>query len=162
MDRERTLLPCVLAVDPGRSKCGLAVVRSDRCVLYRAVVTTGELIGTIQQVLREWHPTVLVVGGGTGSRAIVASAAQAFPDLPLALVDEQRTSEEARARFVAENPPRGWQRWIPGSLRTPDRPYDDYVAVILAEHYWQSAPVASPPEDCISDAFYRGREDTHS
>lgn len=161
MDGEHILHPCVLAVDPGHSKCGLAVVRSDLSVLYRAVVTTGELIGTVQRALREWHPVALVVGRGTGCRAIVAAALQAFPDTPLALMDEKRTSEEARARFVAENPPHGWQRWLPRALRTPDRPYDDYVAIILAEQYWQSMPVASSPEGCISE-FYRGREDTHS
>jgi hypothetical protein len=53
-------------------------------------------------------------------------------------VDESYTSEAARRRYVAENPPRGLERLLPSSLRTPSVPYDDYVAVILGERFWES------------------------
>ena len=38
-------------------------------------------------------------------------------------------------RFLRAHPERGWKRLLPPGLRSPDRPYDDFVAVILAERY---------------------------
>ena len=33
------------------------------------------------------------------------------------------------------NPPRGWRRLLPVSMQMPPEPYDDYVAVILAQRF---------------------------
>jgi hypothetical protein len=62
----------------------------------------------------------------------------AYVGLPLDIVDEFQTSMLARARFCIENPARGWRKLLPCGLRTPEQPYDDYVAVILAERWLQS------------------------
>jgi hypothetical protein len=53
--------------------------------------------------------------------------------VPLRAVDEHGTTLRARARYFTDHPPRGWRRLIPRSLQTPPEPYDDYVAVLLAE-----------------------------
>jgi len=128
----------VLAIDPGSHKCGLAVVRRDGRVLHRGVVATETLVSEVETALTQWQPIALVVGAGTGSKPLLQRLEAAAFGLPILQMDESHTSEAARARFVAENPPHGWQRLLPRSLRTPDRPYDDYVAVILAERYWQT------------------------
>ena len=128
----------VLAIDPGSHKCGLAVVCRDGTVRARSVVPAESLVESVRELLERWKPVALVVGTGTGSRPLLQRLETAAFGLPLERMEESHTSEAARVRFVAENPPRGWQRLLPRSLRTPDRPYDDYVAVILAERYWQS------------------------
>ncbi len=129
----------VLAIDPGSAKCGVAVVRQDGTVLFRAIVTADTLVEETRALLARFHPIALLVGAGTGSKPLLRALDAA--DLPLAAqrVDEAHTSEAARRRFVAENPAHGWQRLLPRSLRTPWCPYDDYVAVILAERFWHSA-----------------------
>lgn len=128
----------VLAVDPGRSKCGMAVVRRDGKVLFRAIVAAESLMAAVRTQIAQHRPRVLLVGDGTGSRLLLKALREAGLPLAIERVEEAHTSEAARARFVAENPPRGWQRLLPRSLRTPSRPYDDYVAVILAERFWQT------------------------
>ncbi len=55
---------------------------------------------------------------------------------PTVRVNEAFTSQRARARFLAENQPRGLQRLLPRSLRTPPVPVDDYAAVLLAEDFF--------------------------
>jgi RNase H-fold protein (predicted Holliday junction resolvase) len=131
-------LPVVLAVDPGRSKCGIAVVDAAGTVLYREVVTTSAATAVIQNLAESYYPVALVVGDGTGAQAVHASLTALEPSIPVIKVDERHTSEEARRLYLVNHPPRGLRRLIPSGLRVPDEPYDDYVAVILARRWWQS------------------------
>ncbi|HZO89910.1 MAG TPA: hypothetical protein VFB38_16390 [Chthonomonadaceae bacterium] len=128
----------ILAVDPGSAKCGVAVVRSDGVVLFRAIMTVDSLVEEARALVARFRPLALLVGGGTGSGTLLRALEAARLPVPVRRVDEAHTSEAARARFVAENPARGWQRLLPRSLRTPWCPYDDYVAIILAERYWNA------------------------
>lgn len=125
----------VLGVDPGRSKCGLAVVGSRSGTLARAVVARPKLAETVRALAGVLAPSVIVVGGGTGGRDAM-TVLQALPDgIPVETVDEKFSSLDAKARFFKENPPRGLRRLIPVSLQSPRVPYDDYAAVLLAERY---------------------------
>jgi len=135
----------VLAVDPGRAKCGLAVVlESGRC-LHRDVVDAERLAAEVGALLRR-HPDVerVLVGSGTGSKDARTALAAYFPDRTLETVDEHRTSERARARYLAEHRPAGWRRLLPSPLRVPETAYDDYVAVILAEDYFARRAALTP------------------
>ncbi len=133
----------LLAVDPGRAKCGLAVVtgpaqegQAPRC-LERAVVATERLTLAVADILRR-RPEVgkILIGGGTNSATLRRALEAAFPQLPLQTVDEHNTSARARQRFVQENPAPGWRRLLPSGLRSPEVPYDDYAAIMLAEDYF--------------------------
>jgi len=77
------------------------------------------------------------MGNGTGSAGLLSSIHENLPNLDFTLVDERSTSELARARFIAEEPLPLLQRMLPLGLRSPTRPYDDYVAIILAEQYFK-------------------------
>lgn len=120
----------IIAVDPGRSKCGLAIVRADGTVLLRAIVDVEAICDRVRE-----HAggagTVVVVGNGTGSARILETLRKA--GCQVEEVDETHTSELARQRYLADHPERGWRRLLPMGLRTPREPYDDYVALILAE-----------------------------
>ncbi|GIV15630.1 MAG: resolvase [Armatimonadota bacterium] len=129
----------VLGIDPGRSKVGLAVVRSDGQVLHRAVLAIDEFGQELESLCQRFRPQCIVVGGGTGFRALEALLRNLSSDVPVHVVNEAYTSEEARRRYLQENPPKGWRKLIPSWLRAPEQPYDDYVAIILAERYWREA-----------------------
>ena len=129
----------LLAVDPGRAKCGLAVVigpADPRC-LERAVVATERLTLAIADILRR-RPDIhtILIGDGTNSATLRRALETAFPHVPLQTVDEFNTSARARQRFVRENPAPGWRRLLPSGLRSPEVPYDDYAAILLAEDYF--------------------------
>lgn len=128
----------VLAVDPGRAKCGVAVVAGP--VIQRlamSVVETERLVVEVAALLRRF-PAVsrLLIGGGTGSATLRRALQEMFPQIPLEVVDEHGSSERARARYVREIPGPGWRRLLPPGLRVPEHPYDDYVALLLAEEYF--------------------------
>ena len=133
----------LLSIDPGRAKCGLAVVtgpesegRPPRC-LERAVVATERLTLAVAEILRR-RPEVrqILIGGGTNSATLRRALEATFPKTPLQTVDEYNTSARARQRFIQENPAPGWRRLLPRGLRSPEVPYDDYAAILLAEDYF--------------------------
>ncbi len=134
---ESALVPVVLAIDPGSSKCGIAVASESGEIVYRAIVATCELISLVRDLVAGYRPIQLVCGNGTGSVAILRDLMSAGLSTPITPVDESYTSEAARIRYIKENPARGLARLLPRSLRTPSVPYDDYVAIILAERFWR-------------------------
>jgi len=135
--RARTDEPCVLAVDPGRAKCGLAVV-SLRGVLEKEAVATARLAEEARTLASRHGVTHVVVGDRTTSAAAFDILSSALPGAVISRIDETGSSLEGRKRYFAENSPRGWRKLVPRGLLTPPEPYDDYVAVILAERFLQS------------------------
>jgi RNase H-fold protein (predicted Holliday junction resolvase) len=127
----------IIAVDPGRAKCGIAVVAADGKIHYRAIVPIESLLSLLNNLAAHYHPHALVIGRGTGAATLQETFSVGTFPVPIFWVDERHTSEAARRRYLAENPPRGWRRLIPRSFRFPEQPYDDYVAIILAERWWQ-------------------------
>jgi len=130
----------ILSIDPGRAKCGVAVVSGPDPVscLHKCVAETLRLTIEVRSLLTRF-PEIgrIIIGNGTGSAPLRKAIQSEFADVPVEPVDEHRSSERARARYLASTVPYGWRRLIPPALRTPDRPYDDYVAVILAEDWYQ-------------------------
>ncbi len=127
-------LPTVLAIDPGRAKCGVAVVDLTGAILHRCVISTESVDASVDELFIRFLPQVAIIGDGTGTADIVNRLATVLK-CPLHVVDEKHTSEAARDRYLKENAPKGLGRIVPPSLRVPDKPYDDYVAVILAERW---------------------------
>lgn len=128
----------LLAIDPGRHKCGLAVLHHNGEIVLRQVVATSSLPGRLREMAAADPPAAIVVGNRTGHEPVAQAARNVFPDLPLELVDEHRTSEQARVRYWQAHPPRGWRRLLPLGLQTPPVEVDDWVAVILGERYLQA------------------------
>jgi len=126
----------VLAIDPGREKCGLAVVRPGR-VLHREVVARDRLAWRVAELAGEYAVHVVVVGDATGSQEVLREVSGL--GRPVETVPERGSSLEARRRYFRDHPARGLARLIPEGLRVPPRPVDDYVAEILAERFLEKA-----------------------
>ena len=125
----------ILAVDPGREKCGVAVVNAKGEALEKDVIAVADLAARAAELAQRYDVSVIVIGDRTGADAVAEVLERALPDVETAVVDEHRSTEEARRLYFRELPPRGWRRLMPIGLQTPPRPYDDYVAVILARRY---------------------------
>ena len=138
----------VVAVDPGREKCGLAAV-SREGVLDRAIVQTADVARAVAGLASRRGAAVIVVGSRTGSGQVLAALEQAGLSLPVVTVEEHMTTLNARRRYWRENPPGCLGRLVPEGMRLPPRPIDDYAAVLLAERYLAGAAdlKISPPHD---------------
>ena len=127
----------LLAIDPGRDKCGLAVVEG-KSVLARTVVLTPRLIEAVHEWVTRYGVERIVLGNRTGAEDVRRRLAAELPMLPVILVAEQSTTLQARQRYFQDHPPRGWRRLLPVSMQLPPEPYDDYAAIVIAECYWET------------------------
>jgi RNase H-fold protein (predicted Holliday junction resolvase) len=123
----------VLAIDPGSAKCGIAVVLKDEGVAVRTIVSPSDIPDTVKLLAARFTPDVIVIGGGTGSD--MAISALSVISIPIYVVDERLSTQNARERYFKDNPPRGWRRFVPRGMLVPSQPYDDYAAVLLAEAF---------------------------
>ncbi len=126
----------IIGFDPGRDKCGIALINEDREIVFKKVVNSQSAIATIQQTIEKYQPLTLVMGNQTTAKEWEKKLREDI-NLGIVLIDEQNSSAEARIRYWDFNPPRGLQKLIPQGLRIPPDPIDDIVAVILIERYWQ-------------------------
>lgn len=129
----------IIAVDPGREKCGVAVVQPNKGVLLQDVITTGRLTIVVTNLLAEYKTQKVVIGDGTSSQEAKEKLEQIIINgekIEVVLVDEHHSTDQARKRYWEEHPPKGFMKLIPVTMQVPPRPVDDYVAVILAERYF--------------------------
>ena len=128
----------VLGLDPGTRKCGYAVVtRIDAPPLALGIVPIELLAERLREVVAATPVALAAVGRGTNAAA-VADVVRAM-GVAVELVDERETSLLARARFFADHPPRGWRRIVPRGMLLPDRPIDDYAALLIAERFLKAS-----------------------
>ena len=126
----------ILGIDPGRSKCGLAVVEGERkstSILLRKVCEIDDLKSVLREAADHYKLHLVAVGDGTNSKLVQNLVREAIPGHSILILDERDTSIRARERYWEHTPRRGWRLLLPSSLQVPPVPIDDFVAVILAE-----------------------------
>ena len=133
----------MLAIDPGSKKCGIAVVNDKVQVLTKEVIPIERLKETVEALDKEFGVDQIIVGDRTNSRSI-QQCLVSFRK-PIITVNEDKSTLEGRYRYLKENT-KGLACIIPIGLRIPKQPFDDYVAVILAERYLENNPIPSGEE----------------
>jgi len=123
----------ILGFDPGRDKCGLALVNETGTVMRQEVVRSDQALLTIEQWYAHDPIQKIVLGNQTTSKEWQATLQAKFPLLPILRVDERNSTLEARDRYWKLYPPKGLMRLIPKGMRVPPGPIDDIVAIILVE-----------------------------
>jgi RNase H-fold protein (predicted Holliday junction resolvase) len=125
----------IVAIDPGREKCGLAAMRSDGSCAWHRVVPRSEILVEVERLARDEVIETWIVGSGTGSHDLVTDLVGRFGAERVVVVDERDSTLEARGLYFEENPPRGLWRLIPRGLLCPPGAIDDYAAIVLGRRY---------------------------
>ncbi|WP_302486971.1 Holliday junction resolvase RuvX [uncultured Megamonas sp.] len=125
----------ILAIDPGREKTGIAVLNNDSDVLEHKIINSEDLISQIKNLFNDYVINLIVMGNGTSSRKKYNLLKQEFMDVKIVLIDEYRTTDEARKLYFQENPPKGWKKLIPLGMQVPPVPVDDYAAIVIGRKY---------------------------
>ncbi|MTF39025.1 pre-16S rRNA-processing nuclease YqgF [Cyanobacterium aponinum] len=125
-----------LGFDPGRDKCGLAIVTIDKQILWHEVIKSEDAIASIQQLWSKYQPNKLIIGNLTTSQEWKQKIIDKLNLLSaIEFVDEKNSTLEARGLYWQMYPPKGLGRLIPQSLKVPPRPIDDLVAILLVQRY---------------------------
>ena len=126
-----------LGFDPGKDKCGIAVMNSDRCIIYHQVIPSHNALITIEKLCQEYQITTLIMGDQTTSKKWKQQLTNHLPEtIKIVMVDERYTSLKARDRYWQMYPPTGFTKLIPQTMRDIPRPIDDIVAILLLEKYF--------------------------
>jgi RNase H-fold protein (predicted Holliday junction resolvase) len=126
-----------LGLDPGRDKCGIAVMGvEDRKLVFHQVVPSSEAIATISNLGQQFQIRQIIMGDQTTSKKWQQDLEKSgWSADKIIMVDERYSSLEARDRYWEMYPPKALLRLIPQGMRQPPRPVDDIVAIILIERY---------------------------
>ena len=122
---------CIVGIDPGRDKCGVAVLNSGGEILFEKVIETAEFETILKNLLAQYNLTLAILGDGTTHKN--AEKILRALNLPVKIVDEKHTTEQARREYWKKNPPRGWRKFLPTSMQVPPEPVDGIVAEILVK-----------------------------
>lgn len=129
-----------LGFDPGRDKCGLAIVTETKQVICHEVVLADQALDVINQWLQNYPIQALIIGNQTTSKIWQKKLKQGLvQDVPIKTVNERNSTLEARDRYWQMFPPQGLTKLLPQGLRQPPRPIDDIVAILLVERYLKSS-----------------------
>jgi len=128
----------ILAIDPGKDKCGLAVLDEDGRAVAKLVSESAALPARAKELFDRYRPTAVVVGRGHFGKKLARELDDFPASVNLVFISEKDTTWLARQRYWREHPPAGWLKLIPTSLRVPPVPVDDYAAVLIGERYLAS------------------------
>lgn len=127
----------ILAIDPGLSKWGWAVVDCHNHVIVKGINNSSELIAQVTKLYNKHDFKSIILGNSTGSKAFSEQIMSLPIELSVELVDESSSTLEARSLYFEWNPPKGIWRLIPITMQSPSENYDDYTAIVLAKRYWK-------------------------
>ena len=123
----------VVGIDPGRDKCGVAVLNSDGEIFFEKVIETANFEQTLKNLFAQYNFEIAILGDGTthkNAEKILRSL-----NIEVKIVDEKHTTEEARRLYWKKNPPRGWRKLLPTTMQVPPEPVDGIVAEILVARF---------------------------
>jgi len=128
----------VLGLDPGTRKCGYALVSGLGTRPVSLGIAPVDALGQrLRELLATTPAAVAAIGRGTNADHVAQIAREL--GLRVELVDERETTLLARWRYFDDHPPRGWRRFVPRGMLLPDRPIDDYAALLIAERYLKAS-----------------------
>jgi len=128
----------ILALDPGKDKCGVAVLDAEGLVLEKKIISTQEISQEIPFLLSKFGVSLIIIGKSAFGKKIERELSKLELRVNLIFVSEKYSTQQARQLYWKENPPKGLWRLIPTSLRTTPVPIDDYAAIILGKRYLKS------------------------
>lgn len=123
----------ILAIDPGREKCGLAVVNGSGEAIFLAIVPTTNLASSLKGILGADPIEYIALGDGTNNNDIFLTIKKINSQIKIIIVDEKNTTYDARELYWRKNPPTGWQKLLPLGLRNISKPIDDYAAWLIGK-----------------------------
>ena len=124
----------ILAIDTGREKTGIAILKNSD-VLEHKIINSEELVQIIKSLLEKYIIKTIVMGNGTSSKKKYDLLKREFIDRDIVLINEYRTTDEARKLYFQENPPKGWKKLIPLGMQVQPVPVDDYAAIVIGRKY---------------------------
>lgn len=142
----------LLAVDPGRSKTGLAVIaKATGKALLREIVENPNRREALKLIFAGYDIETVVCGDGTGHAPVAEEIATLLAERPadtrppLYLTDERNSTYRARFLYLDENPPAFPLCLLPRGLVPVTIPLDHYAAYAIGLKYLEDVKLGRIP-----------------
>jgi RNase H-fold protein (predicted Holliday junction resolvase) len=130
----------ILGFDPGKDKCGVALRNKLGKIELHEVIPSNQVISRLRILIEQHEVSLMVMGDQTTSKIWRQKLLNELPtSMSIKLINEYKSSLEARDLYWKMYPAKGLLRLIPEGMRLPPRPIDDLVAIILIERYLANA-----------------------
>jgi len=124
----------VIAIDPGKSKCGLVLAEISKKVVYQAIILKSELLADYVRDLNTVEDiTRIIIGNGTTSRDITKKVD--FLKKEIISFEERNTTYRAKERYFELFPNKGWRFIFPREVFILNKNLDAISALIILEDY---------------------------
>lgn len=126
----------VIAIDPGKSKCGFILADIDTYSVNEAsVVESSKMFDLLVLIQNKYIISNVFLGNGTTSKYWEKAFSHSF-DFSINLIEEKGTTLRARDRYWEIWPPNKLYKLIPRGLILPSKQLDPIAALILLEDYF--------------------------
>ena len=124
----------VIAIDPGKSKCGLVLADLKEKKVYEALVfKTHLLLDFLKKECKKNNKLIIIVGNGTSSKNFVKSLNELLVDVIIA--EEKNSSYRAKHRYFEIFPLKGIKSLLPREIFILNKNLDALAALIILEDY---------------------------
>lgn len=125
----------LMGIDPGRSKCGIAIVTEKGEVVEKEIAETSNLSRKIEEILSRFSISKCILGNGTYADKVFNILQLLLDEEKIIFIEEADSTYIAEQRYLKENPPLGLNFLNKIIKFKPKKPLDDYTAVVLVEKY---------------------------
>ena len=127
-------MPRVIAIDPGKNKCGLVLAEISEKKVYKAIILKSELLEKyVRNLIATEDISKIIIGNGTTSKEIKEKLY--FFKKEIITFEEKNTTYRAKARYFELFPIRGLKYLIPRELFIINKNLDAISALIILEDY---------------------------
>ena len=127
-------MPKVIAIDPGKSKCGLVLAEINEKKVYKAIILKSELIENyVRNLITAEDISQIIIGNGTTNREIREKLD--FFKKEIITFEEKNTTYRAKARYFELFPISGLKFLIPREVFILNKNLDAISALIILEDY---------------------------
>ena len=124
----------VIAIDPGKSKCGLVIAEISEKKVYKAIILKSELLENyLRNFIIAEDIEQIIIGNGTTSREIRDKLH--FFKKEIITFEEKNTTYRAKARYFELFPISGLKFLIPREIFILNKNLDAISALIILEDY---------------------------
>jgi len=127
-------MPRVIAIDPGKSKCGLVLAEITEKEVYKAIILKSEFLENyVRNLIMAEDVAQIIIGNGTTSREIREKLY--FFKKEIITFEEKNTTYRAKARYFELFPINGLKFLIPREVFILNKNLDAISALIILEDY---------------------------
>ena len=124
----------LIAIDPGKCKCGLVLVDLIQKKVDQAIVLNSESLPKYVKTLNSYENiSKVIVGNGTTSKQNIEKLE--FIKKDLIIVEEKNTTFRAKKRYFELFPTRGFKTFLPKEIFIMNKNLDALSALIILEDY---------------------------